>query len=259
MNYEMLQQKRDFINKNINKIDPVLLENFNTAFIINYTHNSTAIEGNTLSLIETKLLLEDNISVGGKKLREVYEVVNHKKAFNYIQECIVDKKVLNEDILKNIHSIVTENIIIGGMYRNSPVRITGASHTPPVGTDMFIQIKNFFADLTFKPQLLNTIELASWVHAEFVRIHPFPDENGRTSRLIMNYILLENGFPPISISLKDKFEYYDVLDKYGSFGDLTDFTNLVYKLVDERLNEIIELIPKREIEHSTKKCKEIEL
>ncbi len=259
MDIEKLLKKRDFLNSKLDKIDKNLLENYKLDFIIGYTHNSTAIEGNTLSLIETKMLIEDKISVGGKSLREIYEVVNHEKAYRYVEECIAECKTLNEEIIKNIHQILNENIFIGGIYRNEVARITGASFTPPVGTDMFIQIKNFYADLTFKPELLNPIELAAWVHAEFVRVHPFPDGNGRTSRLIMNYILMENDFPPISVSVEERFNYYTALDKYGHYGDISEFEKLVANLVNKRLDEYISLIPEKELNLNEDKTKKTEI
>ena len=123
------------------------MSSYEQDFELTYTHNSTAIEGNTLTLIETKVVLEDGISVGGKKLREIYEVVNHKKAYRYVKKCIAEEKKLDEHIVKDLHAILTENIIVGGVYRSEPVRISGAGHTPPVGNDMYIQIKNFYEDL----------------------------------------------------------------------------------------------------------------
>ena len=104
----------------------------------------------SITLIETKVVLEDGISVGGKKLREIYEVVNHKKAYRYVKKCIAEEKKLDEHIFKDLHAILTENIIVGGVYRSEPVRISGAGHTPPVGNDMYIQIKNFYEDLAWK-------------------------------------------------------------------------------------------------------------
>lgn len=181
-------------NQKKGSIDSITLSSYEQDFELTYTHNSTAIEGNTLTLIETKVVLEDGISVGGKKLREIYEVVNHKKAYRYVKKCIAEEKKLDEHIVKDLHAILTENIIVGGVYRSEPVRISGAGHTPPVGNDMYIQIKNFYEDLAWKKDSLNPIEYAAWTHAEFVRIHPFIDGNGRTSRLLMNYQLMYAGF-----------------------------------------------------------------
>ena len=165
-------------------------ESLERAFEITYTHNSTAIEGNTLTLIETKLVLEDGISVGGKELREIYEQVNHQAAFRYVKQCIADKQPLTEDIVKDIHQILMEHIMAGGIYRDVSVYISGAQHTPPGPVEMYRQVKDFYLDLNWKRDSLNPIELAAWTHAEFVRIHPFRDGNGRTSRLIMNYQLM---------------------------------------------------------------------
>lgn len=134
-------------NQKKGSIDSITLSSYEQDFELTYTHNSTAIEGNTLTLIETKVVLEDGISVGGKKLREIYEVVNHKKAYRYVKKCIAEEKKLDEHIVKDLHAILTENIIVGGVYRSEPVRISGAGHTPPVGNDMYIQIKNFYEDL----------------------------------------------------------------------------------------------------------------
>ncbi|MFI3330040.1 MAG: Fic family protein, partial [bacterium] len=124
--------------------------------------------------------------------------------------------------------------------RNEPVIITGASHKPPMGQNMFNQIKDFY----YKSDnvSMNPVEYAAWTHAEFVRIHPFIDGNGRTSRLIMNYQLMLNGFPPISISVNDRLEYYEALDEYASKNDITKFYNMILLLVEKRLDEYIEII-----------------
>ena len=94
-----------------------------------------------MTLMETKVVLEDGISVGGKELREIYEVVNHKKAYQYVKKCIAEGKILDEPIVKDIHAILTENIIVGGIYRNQEVRISGAGHVPPVGNGRYLSQK----------------------------------------------------------------------------------------------------------------------
>lgn len=241
MNIDRLIEKRNIFQKGKTSIDAVTLSSYEKDFELTFTHNSTAIEGNTLTLLETKVVLEDGITIGGKELREIYEIVNHKKAYQYVKKCIAERKQLNENIVKDIHAILTENIIVGGIYRNQEVRISGAGHTPPSGNDMFIQIKNFFADLPHKNDL-NPIELAAWTHAEFVRIHPFIDGNGRTSRLIMNYQLMINGFLPISIAKENRLEYYNALEEYAVNNNLTPFAKLIYNLEDEQLDTYIKLI-----------------
>lgn len=130
MNYahinELARQLKD------RNIPQTVLDSFELAFDIEYTHHSTALEGNTLTLIETKALLEDGITVGGKKLREIYEVTNHNKAFKYAKEQIAAGNKPDEKLIKDFHSILMENMpFVGGVYRNYDVGITGASHTPP--------------------------------------------------------------------------------------------------------------------------------
>lgn len=234
-------EKQQIYRENLHLIPKDVLEKVQAAFHVEFTHNSTAIEGNTLTLIETKVVLEDNVSIGGKKLREIYEVVNNHKATLYVEKCVADGLSLDEKIVKDIHAIINENIIVGGVYRNEIVAISGASFRPPAGQKMYHEVKNFFADLSYRTDL-NPIELAAWTHAEFVRIHPFIDGNGRTSRQIMNYQLMIGGFPPISVSAKNALAYYEALDKYGSEKDLQPFTEFVAQLVEERLDEFIEII-----------------
>lgn len=241
MNYERLLDKKEKLLKMQTSNSENIFENFNKAFEIEYAHNSTAIEGNTLTLIETKVLLEDKISVGKKSLREIYEVVNHNKAFSYVKNCIAEDKPLDENIVKDIHSILMENILVGGIYRNVEVRITGAKHKPPVPSEMYYQIKDFFSNLNFKSDL-NPIELASWTHAEFVKIHPFVDGNGRTSRLIMNYQLMKHGFLPISVNKEDKLDYFNFLEEYAVNGNLEPFADFVAEFEERQLDEYLSII-----------------
>lgn len=188
-------------------IPKLTLQSFEQAFEIEYTHNSTAIEGNTLTLMETELVLEDGITVGGKNLREIYEQVNHQK-----------------------------------VYRSVDVYISGAQHTPPSPNEMYRQIKNFYADLTWKSKELNLIELAAWTHAEFMKIHPFPDGNGRTSRLIMNYQLMASGFPAIDVKKENRLEYFNTLEAYAVEDNLTPFAELIGALAGQQLDRYLGMI-----------------
>ncbi len=242
MDYPALQQKKTLYQQGKNHIPQLTLESYEQAFEIEYTHNSTAIEGNTLTLIETKLVLEDGIAIGGKSLREIYEQVNHQKAFRYVKDCIAKALPLSETIVKDIHALLMENILVGGVYRNVDVYISGAQHTPPTPNEMYRQIKDFYADLASKAKELNIIELAAWTHAEFVRIHPFPDGNGRTSRLIMNYQLMFNGFPAISISKEERLTYFNALEAYALAQDLAPFAEMIAHLEEQRLDCYLKMI-----------------
>lgn len=241
MNFERISEKKIKYDNNKSKISSVTLSSYEKDFELRFTHNSTAIEGNTLTLIETKLVLEDGVSVGGKELREIYEVINHKKAYAYVKKCIKNNKPLTENIVKDLHAILTENIITGGIYRNQEVRISGAGFTPPAGNEMYIQIKNFYEDLKCQTNL-NAIELAAWTHAEFVRIHPFIDGNGRTGRLLMNYQLMLHGFLPVSVDKNTRLDYYNALEQYAADGDLKPFADFIADLEEKQLDEYLKLI-----------------
>lgn len=241
MSYEKIQEKKLKYEQNKHKISQITLSSYEKDFELTFTHNSTAIEGNTLTLLETKVVLEDGVAIGGKELREIYEVINHKKAYGYVKKCIAENKQLDESIVKDLHAILTENIIVGGIYRSEAVRISGAGFTPPHGNEMYMQIKGFYEDLKIKAGELDPIELAAWTHAEFVRIHPFVDGNGRTSRLLMNYQLLLNGYLPVSVAKESRLDYYNALEQYAVRGDLKPFADLVAALEEDRLDEYLAL------------------
>ena len=167
MDYKKIKEKQELYIKNKDKISQIALLKYETAFDIEYTHNSTAIECNTLTLIETKLLIDDNISIGGKALREIYEVVNHKKAFDYVKKCVSENS-LNEKITKDIHAIINENIFIGGIYRMN-LYISGAKHKPPVGMKMYEQIK---ISLDLILQNLKPYRIISLDHANLLKYTP---------------------------------------------------------------------------------------
>jgi len=241
MDFSKLNEQKNYYQSNKDILPDSVIDNYNKAFEIDYTHNSTAIEGNTLTLMETKLVLEDKLSIGGKQLREIYEVVNHDKAFSYVKDCVSKGEALSEAIIKNIHALLMENIIQGGIYRSVDVYISGARHTPPTPNDAYRQIKDFYADLSIKSND-NPIELAAWTHAEFVRIHPFIDGNGRTSRLIMNFQLMAHGFLPVSIPKESRLEYFNTLESYAVDNDLRPFTDLIAGLEEVQLNRFNQAI-----------------
>ena len=241
MSLVRLEQKKEYYQANRYLLPSPVVDNYDTGFAIEFAHNSTAIEGNTLSLMETKLILEDKLSVGGKDLRETYEVVNHNKAFEYIKNRIAENKSLDEPSTKDIHAILMENIMIGGVYRNVDVYISGAQHTPPSPNEMHRQIKDFYINLETN-KTANPIELAAWTHAEFVSIHPYVDGNGRTSRLIMNYQLMSGGYLPISISKEVRLSYFEKLETYALTGNLEPFVDMIATLEEERLDKYIAAI-----------------
>jgi Fic family protein len=212
------------------------------AFSVENTHTSTAIEGNTLSLLETNLVVTEGLSVGGKKLREIFEVVNHDKAYRFVQNSIQQGLCLSLNLIKEIHALLMENILVGGIFLNENVYIVGAKHKPPFPFKMYEDLKFFEQDLPLKAESLEPIKLAAWTHAEFVRIHPFVDGNGRISRLLMNFQLINSGYPAVSFPVESKEEYFKTLECYAIMGNLEPFTQFISRFVEARLDEYIEVI-----------------
>ena len=242
MNYAALDQKLAYYQQHKHLIPDAVKDNYEAAFRVDYTHNSTAIEGNTLSLAETAVLLEDGISPGGKNIREIYEVVNHNKAFVYIKSRAASGKPLDTFIVRDIHAVLMQNIMEGGIYRNVNVFIRGAKHTPPSFSEVPKLLDYFFEDIEPNRSKLHPIEYAAWTHAEFVKIHPFVDGNGRTSRLLMNYQLAAAGYLPISIPMERRLEYFNTLESYACEGDLSPFAALIGGLEESRLDLYITAI-----------------
>lgn len=240
MDHTRLMEKKERLARIRSSIPPQALESFEKSFDVEYAHNSTAIEGNTLTLIQTKAILEEGLSVGGKTLREIYEVANHGKAFGFVKKCIAQKRPLDERTAKDIHALLMENILTGGIYRNVEVRISGAGFKPPFPDEMYQEIKDFFAVLPRQTDL-DPLTLAAWTHAEFVKIHPFVDGNGRTARMLMNYQLMTNGFLPVSIPKERRLEYFDALEAYAVGGDLQPFTDMIAQLEEARLDEYLSI------------------
>ena len=154
-------------------------------------------------------------------------MINHQKAFEYLKKAILENREFTEDLIKDLHQIITENIFPGGIYRQTNVRISGASFIPIDWTEVRNEMSYFIEQYTVRKKDLSTLELAAWVHAEFVKIHPFSDGNGRTARLLMNYILMADDFLPINISTEKRAVYYESLDQYAKDQDLEKFLFLI--------------------------------
>lgn len=236
MDYKALEKKLADYRRHKHLLPEAVARNYEAAFRVDYTHNSTAIEGNTLSLLETKLLLEDAIAPGGKNLREIYEAVNHDKAFGYASRRVAEGKTLNKNIVKDLHALLMENIMTGGIYRSVNVYIVGARHTPPPPDEAYRQLEIFYAEMDANRKALPPLAYAAWTHAEFVKIHPFQDGNGRVSRLLMNYQLMAAGYLPVSIPAARRLEYFETLEAYACESDLPPFTALIGGLEEARLD-----------------------
>lgn len=205
-----------------------VVKNLHEDMLLKMTYNSNAIEGNTLSLKETKVVLE-GITVGGKSLTEHLEAVNHKDAILFIEELAQEDHFLNETDIKSIHALILRHIDdkYAGVYRNNNVVITGAKHLPPHFLQITHKMHDFIHWYNQNYNVLHPIELAARVHVDFIGIHPFIDGNGRTSRLLMNLELIKAGFPPIIIKVENRLKYYETLDIAHTTHNYKPFIQLV--------------------------------
>lgn len=210
---------------------------------LEWTYNSNAIEGNTLTLMETKVVLE-GITIGGKTLREHLEVINHKEAILYIEDIVKNKEEFSEWQIKNIHRLVLKGIndIYAGSYRDQQVLIAGAEHIPPEPILIKEKMEEFIRWYEGEAKSLHPIKRAAMVHIIFVGIHPFIDGNGRTSRLLLNLELMKNGYPPVVIKAKNRVRYYNALDKAHTSGDNKDFVEIVKEEVENMLDLYLKFI-----------------
>lgn len=209
------------------------LQRLRDEFLVEYTYNSNAIEGNTLTLKETAMVLE-GITIDQKPLKEHLEAVGHRDAFLYIEQLIRDKVPFSEHIIKEIHSLVLmDRPEDKGVYRRIPVRIMGAYQEPPQPYLVAPRMEQLIAE--FANTKLHPIEAAALFHLKFEGIHPFIDGNGRTGRLILNFTLMQHGYSPINVKFADRKKYYEAFDSYYREGDADAMVKLVAEYVQERL------------------------
>ena len=227
---DTLKQKLD----SFRPLPKEILENLHEDLVLRWTYNSNAIEGNTLTLIETKVALE-GITIGGKTMREHFEAINHREAILFVEDLVQKKEQLTEWQIKSIHQLILKNIDDknAGAYRKSNVIIAGAEHVPPDYIHLQEEMEKFIEWYKTQAQKMHPVEKAARVHADFVKIHPFIDGNGRTARLLMNFELMKDGFPPVVLPVEKRLEYYEALDKAHTKNDYTSFLELAVKLSEE--------------------------
>ena len=215
-------------------LSPSIIKNLQEDLILRWTYHSNAIEGNTLTLLETKVVLE-GITVGGKALREHFEAINHRNAIYYVEDIIKKEEPFSEWQIRNIHQLILKNIDDenAGRYRQQNVLISGTTNTPPDYTLLNDKMAQFIDWYNTEADLIHPIARAAKVHADFVGIHPFIDGNGRTSRLLMNLELMKAGYPPCVITVENRLAYYEALDQWMASGQTEFFNQLVADAVLE--------------------------
>lgn len=218
------------------------LERLNEEFMIEFTYNSNAIEGNTLTLQETAMVL-GGITIDQKPLKDHLGAVGHKDAFLYVQDIVSSKKLLTEFVIKNIHALILMNRPEDkGVYRRVPVRIMGAYTEPAQPYMIEPKISELLAQNEKRKATMNIIERIARFHLEFESIHPFIDGNGRTGRLLINFELMQYGYPPINVKFTDRKRYYDAFDSYSRNQDAKPMTTLIVEYVTERLEQYLRII-----------------
>lgn len=216
------------------------VERLNEEFIVEYTYNSNAIEGNTLTLRETDLVLR-GLTIAQKPLKDHMEAVGHKEAFDYISQLVKEKVPISESIIKQIHFLVlADKRDDRGVYRRVPVRIMGAQHEPVQPYLIEPRMEQLLIDFAESKEHIIT-KLARF-HIEFEGIHPFIDGNGRTGRLLVNLELMKAGYPPIDIKFADRIAYYNAFDEYYVKHNLSAMEKLFAGYVNERLDIYLKML-----------------
>ncbi len=214
-------------------------------FEIEMTYNSNAIEGNSLTLKETYLVINEGLTIKGKPLKDHLEAKNHQEALEYLYDLIEkDKKnTFSENLIRSLNQIVQQNIDKewAGKYRNSGVIISGADHRPPEALEIPKLMRNLIDWVGDNKKKMHPVELASILHHKLVYIHPFFDGNGRTSRLAMNIILMQVGFPLVIVLKNDRKKYYKTLSSADK-GEYADFVNFIARAVERTLDIYLKIL-----------------
>lgn len=226
-------------------LPPVTLQSLKEDFIIRYAHETTALEGNTLTIYETKVVLEDGITIGGKTVREHLEVLNIRDAVAWLESAVSVRTPITEGTIRELHQIVMHGILPdeAGQYRRVPVYIRGALHVPP----NWVKVSGLMRARAFSEQLQeNTgdhpVRDAARAHIELVRIHPFIDGNGRTARLLTNLLLLRAGYPEALYTTEHRRDYMQALDTATFHDDPDPFIEVTIQAVVRMADRYLEMI-----------------
>ena len=217
------------------------LERLNEEFMVEYTYNSNAIEGNSLTLRETDLVLQ-GLTIDQKPLKDHLEAIGHKEAFDYVRQLVKENAPLSERVIREIHYLVlADKKDDRGVYRRIPVRIMGAQHE--TAQPYLIQPKMEQLLLDYANSSEHIVTKLARFHIEFEGIHPFIDGNGRTGRLLVNLELMKAGYPPIDIKYTDRIAYYNAFDEYYVKHSLFAMENLFASYLNERLDTYLKMLP----------------
>lgn len=239
-----LTEKLEALNQH-RPLPAEMVRKLNEQFAIEMTYNSNAIEGNTLTLQETAWVIQDGLTIKGKPMKDHLEARDHYHALAYLYDLIEhdSRPTLSEALIRTIHQLVVRETEskTAGMYRTGNVLITGASHTPPDVSAVPGAMRDLLEWMRNNRGKTHPVEFAAIVHHRLVNIHPFFDGNGRTARIVMNLLLLVEGYPLVIVLKNDRKKYYRALAKADA-GDLRPFVRLIAQAVERSLNIYLKTI-----------------
>ena len=252
MNMELkeLLQQIDSLKNRLQTIRPLpaeALSKIKASLEMEYTYESNRIEGNTLTLQETALVVSEGVTIGGKSMVEHLEAINHAQAIAFIKDIASSDIAINERTIKEIHAIILHGINKeqAGKYRDVPVMIVGSKHTPPQPYLIAPQMEQFVTDYeTMQNQNEHPVLIAAFLHDDLVKIHPFIDGNGRTSRLLMNLYLISNGYPITALKgdNESRLAYYTALEQSHTENNSEPFYFFVAKAVKQSIERYIAIV-----------------
>jgi Fic family protein len=240
-----IDEKKEALNR-LRPLSHAQLQKLEEALFVEYTFDSNRIEGNTLTLQETGLVIQKGITVAGKSLREHLEAINHYEAVGFIKSIAEKKEPFNERMLKDLHALVLRGIDPenAGRYRTVNVRIAGSRHIPPDALVVQELMEIYFEFYEKQKDKIHPVLLSAKLHEKLVTIHPFIDGNGRTARLIMNLVLLQAGYPIVNITgdSQGRISYYNALEKCQVEQICDDFLRLVSESELKAITDYLEIV-----------------
>lgn len=245
---ERLENKLKILNS-YRPLPKLAVEKIKEQFEIEMIYNSNAIEGNSLTLKETYLVINEGITIKGKPLKDHLEAKNHKEALDYLYDLVSKEKrnTISETLIRLFNQIIMQNIDRewAGNYRNSSVIIGGTDFKPPEAIEVPKLVKELVDWIKVNKKKFHPVEFAAFIHYKLVAIHPFFDGNGRTSRLLMNVVLMQVGYPLAIILKNDRKKYYNVLSQADK-GDLAPFIRFIAQAVERSLDIYLKILTPKE-------------
>lgn len=234
-----LEEKKLYVQDNLKYVPVEEVNLFNYNFACVYTKNSSCIEGNTMVSVEDVVSITKGFQV---RIDETLKrsIYNHFRTYNFMLEYIKEQKPFNEDFVKDLHEMLLDGIINGGLYRNINLSIRNSKHTPCDYIKVYDRMKKYFDTLANYGG--TSLQKAAYAHLQIAKIHPFLDGNGRLARLILNYMLIEGGYLPISIPAKEKLQYFDLLEEFKVNKTQVPFEEYLEKKLNKEYDRLIELI-----------------